>query len=315
MIIEDKIYGNFGITETILLDLIQSKTVQRLHGVSQFGLPDEFYHLSGYSRFQHSLGVLLLLKKLNAGIEEQIAGLLHDVSHTAFSHVIDIIWGNAALENFQDSKHLEILLKSDVKPILEKYQFDVHKIADCEQFGLLEQPAPNLCADRIDYTLQELSLREDSMLANGLASNLLAYNNKIIFNNMESAKIFANIYLKYNRESWASFEAVSRYYQLSNILKKSLEKNIIDKDDLWQNDKFVLDKIYKSNDADLIEKLELLKNKITTLRFNITINKKFRHVDPEVLVNNKLERLSNIYHNYRNALASEIKNNSNGTNI
>ena len=37
---------------------------------------------------------MLLIKKLGGSVEEQIAGLLHDVSHTAFSHVIDYVFDN-----------------------------------------------------------------------------------------------------------------------------------------------------------------------------------------------------------------------------
>jgi HD superfamily phosphohydrolase len=34
---------------------------------------------------------MLLVRRLGASLEEQIAALLHDVSHTAFSHVIDSV--------------------------------------------------------------------------------------------------------------------------------------------------------------------------------------------------------------------------------
>jgi len=50
------------------------------------------------TRFDHSVGVMLLIRKLGAGsspasalLKEQVAALLHDVSHTAFSHVIDYV--------------------------------------------------------------------------------------------------------------------------------------------------------------------------------------------------------------------------------
>ena len=36
----------------------------------------------------------MLLAKKGASLTEQIAGLIHDVSHTVFSHVIDRVVGN-----------------------------------------------------------------------------------------------------------------------------------------------------------------------------------------------------------------------------
>ena len=41
--------------------------------------------------FEHSLGVYLLLRRLGADRREQVAGLLHDISHTAFSHAVDFL--------------------------------------------------------------------------------------------------------------------------------------------------------------------------------------------------------------------------------
>ena len=45
-----------------------------------------------------------LLKKFGASTEEQIAGLIHDVSHSAFSHCIDYVLdeGSEKTHNHQD---------------------------------------------------------------------------------------------------------------------------------------------------------------------------------------------------------------------
>ena len=305
MRIKDKIYGEFDISEQVLVDLINSKAMQRLKGISQQGLPATHYNRLTHSRFEHSMGVFLLLRKLGAGLEEQISGLLHDVSHTAFSHVIDVLWGDPSIQDFQDKKHLEVLESSDVKGILEKYNFDIKKIADCEQFGLLERDLPDLCADRLDYTLQEVLLRGDSTLAKELANHLVVYKNGIIFNNLELTKTFSKIYLKFNRKYWAGFESVTRYYQLASILRDALDKNIINKKDVWEDDKYVLDKIYKSKDQDLTNRLEMLKDKVTTVRFNVVQPKKSRYVDPEILIDNKLTRLSLLDKDYAALLESE----------
>ena len=94
----DKIYGTYKITSPVIIKLLKSSPVQRLKKIAQFGVPDQLYHLKGYSRYDHSVGVFLLLRKLEASELEQIAGLLHDVSHTAFSHVIDYVYNMSELE-------------------------------------------------------------------------------------------------------------------------------------------------------------------------------------------------------------------------
>ncbi|MCJ7703374.1 MAG: HD domain-containing protein, partial [Anaerolineales bacterium] len=88
MIYSDPVYGPVEITEPVLLDLMESRAIQRLHGVLQHGVSALVGITSPTSRFEHSVGALLLVRRLGASLEEQVAALLHDISHTAFSHVI-----------------------------------------------------------------------------------------------------------------------------------------------------------------------------------------------------------------------------------
>lgn len=315
MLIKNKIYGEFEVGEEVLIELINSRALQRLKGVSQLGLPERFFHLKDFSRYTHSIGVFLLLRKLGAGIEEQIAGLLHDASHSVFSHIIDRIFGDPTKETYQDEKHYEILLRFDVKEILEKYNFNMERACDIESFGLLERDAPELCADRIDYTLQELSINNKTDLAKKLADALVAKDGVIVFNNLECAKEFAEIYLQYNREHWAGFEAVTRYHQTAEILKKAMSLGIINYDDLWTTDEEVIKKIYNSGREELITGFERMKNKETKIRFGIVAGKKFRHVDPHIFINNKICRLSLLDEEYKNKLEIERERSKSGVEI
>ena len=97
---KDSIYGEFDITEPVILALINSPVLQRLKGVSQAGYKPLYAKEIIVNRFDHSVGVCLLLNKYKAPIEEQIAGLIHDVSHSSFSHCIDY-----ALKGGSEKKH------------------------------------------------------------------------------------------------------------------------------------------------------------------------------------------------------------------
>ena len=138
MKIKDLVYGLEEITETVLIELIESAPIQRLKEIAQLGLPDEYHYRGGFSRYEHSVGVMILLRRLGANLEEQIAGLLHDVSHTAFSHVVDWVIGDPEKEDYQDENHLKMIKNPVLPSILEKFGFDYEIIANHKNFSLLE---------------------------------------------------------------------------------------------------------------------------------------------------------------------------------
>ncbi|MEH6979544.1 HD domain-containing protein, partial [Bacillus pseudomycoides] len=155
MIISDIIYGEFEV-DKVLEELILSKPVQRLKGVHQAGASYLINEKWNVTRFDHSVGVMLLIKKLGGSVEEQIAGLLHDISHTAFSHVIDFVFDNKD-EDYHEKIYSTVIKNSEIPGILAKYDYNYEDILfDDSKWTLLEQSAPDLCADRVDYTLRDM---------------------------------------------------------------------------------------------------------------------------------------------------------------
>ncbi|KAG2387733.1 hypothetical protein C9374_001327 [Naegleria lovaniensis] len=106
--IQDPIYGNMEFLPELptcssitILDiefsqllyrlLFTCNAVSRLSKIHQAGAA-WLWNVSTWNvtRLEHSIGVMLLIRKLKPlDLEQQLAGLLHDISHTAFSHVID----------------------------------------------------------------------------------------------------------------------------------------------------------------------------------------------------------------------------------
>lgn len=310
MIIKDNVYGEEKINEDVLIELINSDTLQRLKGVSQQGLPQDYYHRIVFSRFDHSVGALILLRRLDANIEEQLAGLLHDISHTAFSHVVDWVLGDPTKEDYQDNNHLNVIENSEVPRILKKYGFDYKKIADIESFSLLEKHAPSLCVDRFDYTIRELKDLGEDETVKMCVDALINLNGQMVFKTKESAEFFANAYLKLQKEHWAGNEARARYYILSNVLKKAIESNLITKEDLMKTDQFIIDILENSGNQEILEELNLLKNgfKIEESFEGIELKKKFRYIDPEVLINGYIVNLTESSSDYKNSLEKEKEN-------
>lgn len=310
MQLKDKIYGRDEIHSPVILELTNSKPLQRLKNICQYGVPDEFYHLKNYSRYDHSIGVFLLLRKLDASKEEQIAGLLHDISHTAFSHIIDWVLGDGKKEEYQDEKHEEFFHQSFVIKILKKYQFNPKRIAQHKNFKILEQEIPDLCADRLDYALKEFPLKT----ARYCFTKLTVKSGKIVFKNRKSAKTFALNFLKRQSVHWGGLEAVTRYRLFANAIRIALDEKIINLNDFWQDDSFILAKIKRAKNKKIERLFSILRKKSLKklAKSRIVAYKKFRYVDPEFLQDGKIFRLSKVDNSFKKYLEKTRELNSKG---
>lgn len=319
MKINHPIYGRQDIIEPVLVDLIRSDPLKRMKNIAQLGVPNKFYFLSGPSRFEHSLGVMILLKILGASLGEQVAGLLHDVSHLAFSHVFDWVVGNSKKENFQDKIHKKFIYNTKIPKILRKYGFSPGRIANLDNFNLLEREIPDLCADRIDYALIEFYLWANPKVISPVLKSLKNINGRIIFSNLKWAILFANTFLRCQREHWGGYRAVARYFLFSLIFKDALNKKILKIKDFYQTDDFIIKKLIKSKDKRILRQLKILENK--NLPRNIKgaerkiVWKKFRYVDPEVIVRGKIKKLSQISDKFKTLLKKERLHNQKGTEV
>ena len=101
-ILNDPIYGFIRIPNSLIFDIIEHASFQRLRRVSQMGLSNLVYPGANHTRFHHALGCLHLMQKainvlIAKGVkiskdEETalcIAILLHDIGHGAFSHALE----------------------------------------------------------------------------------------------------------------------------------------------------------------------------------------------------------------------------------
>jgi hypothetical protein len=99
--IDDAIHGSFTIIEPVLVDLLLSKPVERLRHVLQHGITGllGMTPSPAITRHEHSVGAMLLVRRAGGSIEAQAAALLHDIAHTALSHVVDGVFGYVVHED------------------------------------------------------------------------------------------------------------------------------------------------------------------------------------------------------------------------
>jgi len=307
MEIIDCVYGKEIIIEDILIDLINSKMVQRLKGINQLGLPPEWHYGVKFTRYEHSIGTLILLRRFCVNLNEQIAGLLHDVSHAAFSHTYDYFLENEA-EDHGDNIFFDFLKKDkEIVDIFNKHNIDINKFKNFELFALLDKEKPKLCADRIDYTLREWYHFKDQKEARDLFSKLIVKNNNFYFKDKMSAKRFAEIYHLFSTTHWGGPEHITKYCIFADALKQAVKIDLICLDDFWKNDKFILDKLKVSNDKIIQDKLTQLKTK----KFDIRNYKcKFRYVDPEYIdEHNNCVVLTTADKEYKEIIEKRLKEN------
>lgn len=309
MKIKDKIYGELEIEEPVILELVNSKNVRRLKNLSMVGLPQEYWHKPIFSRYEHSIGVFLLLRKLGAEIEEQVAGLLHDVSHTAFSHVVDWVLGDRTKEDFQDSIHSETIRNSNIPKVLDKYGIDSEKISKLDKFSLLDSNIPDLCVDRFDYAIREIIRFEALENIDLILKTLSNLDGKLVFTSQKAAEIFSRGFLKCQAEHWGGEESKARYHLLADALKYALNQGILSEKDFRKTDFEVLEILNNTQDEKIERILIALKTgiKVVEDEAGFSLPKKIRYVDPQILLNSQIIKLSEISEEYRAHLDNFIQ--------
>lgn len=301
-LIFNTIYGKFTISEPILVALVNHPAIQRLKKVRQYGIEYYFYRKEEYSRFDHSLGVLYLTRRYGGSLNEQIASLLHDVSHTVFSHLSDFIYKGGQTENsYQDDIHKKYLYKSGLSSVLNKFEISVDQVLPKKDtFKILEQPIPEICTDRLEYNLFGgylegiLNLDEIEIILKDLNYE----QGQWFFNNKGVAKKFANVSLYLTNEKWTSPGLLVRHILGSKLIKRALKIGIIDSWFIHNSvDDVVWNKIISNNDKsirDWINKLKNFENSyiLDSKDFDLFMKPKFRGIDPLIKIDNRLIRLS-----------------------
>ncbi|KHF37985.1 HD domain-containing protein [Halalkalibacter okhensis] len=293
MYIYDKIYGEFKV-DKVLEELILSEPVQRLKGIHQGGASYLVNEKWNETRFDHSVGVMLLIRKLGGSLEEQIAGLLHDVSHTAFSHVIDFVFENKE-EDYHEKIYSAVVKNSEIPAILAKYDLNYEEILfDDSKWTLLEQSAPELCADRVDYTLRDMYAYGNISLeeVKRFLHDLIVSEGKMHLQNIEVAEWFVETYYKEVIDFFMDPLNIYGYDMLAKTLKLSLEKNILTINDFLDKDDDLLNKIKSSDDKELLGLLRKLNPNVQVKEdrenFDLHRKNKLRMINPSIYRNGEL---------------------------
>lgn len=179
--------------DNLALSIINTTPFQRLHYIKQTGLLYKVFPTATHTRFQHSLGVYHVTRKLLNKLEENhqvlglthrqkqlicIAGLVHDLGHGPFSHLYDdylkhkrghetndetMILPTHEERSCQILKHImqtpHPITKEKINLNMEEYIF----ICDCISkpqpgkwyYHIINNPYSSFDVDKIDYLLRD----------------------------------------------------------------------------------------------------------------------------------------------------------------
>ncbi|MFC3419136.1 HD domain-containing protein [Salinicoccus hispanicus] len=164
-VFKDPVHRYIHVRDQVIWDLIKTKEFQRLRRIKQLGTLYLAFHSAEHSRFNHSLGVYEIVRRMVVNFQEfkewnnedrllaLAAALLHDLGHGPFSHCFETIF---------DTDHEEftrkiILGNTEVNAVLKKVSVDfpleVAKVIDKthENKLVVSMISSQIDADRMDY--------------------------------------------------------------------------------------------------------------------------------------------------------------------
>lgn len=274
------------------------KQIQRLKGVHQGGASHLVNPKWNVTRYEHSIGTMLLVRMMGGSIEEQIAGLLHDISHTAFSHVVDFALKHSD-EDYHEIIYDEIVENSHIPKILSKYGYDYKDILFNEaKWTILEKSAPKLCADRVDYTLRDMFhygfISHEEV--QDFLKNLTIVDNQMVITSIESCEWFVDTYYKEVIGFFLLPLNIFANNRLARALEISLSLNEITLDDILKEDKDVYALLEKSNSNEVLSLINSLNGNVNLIEdkenYDIFQKNKLRIIDPTVVIDGKLFKSS-----------------------
>jgi len=298
----------------LALSLISLPAFERLYHIGQygsywFGIPE-----ADTNRAEHSLGVYYLLRHFGASREEQIAGLLHDISHTVFSHVIDYVWANDSQgQTSQDKSHAAIIAQEPVKGMLERFGFDCRVIGDLERHKLLDRELPDLCADRLDYFLRDSVCYKEITPeeAMGILKKLDLANSTIAVIDADVARFLVKHSIMMTWKHWGPAWGCFMFERTAEAIRLAFQEGLITKADFFSTDKEIWQKIKQSANPKIlkavsdVENIRQIKLCLDEKDYDYHLYSKFRVMDPLVLTSAGTRRVTEIFPELAKTLAEE----------
>ena len=242
-----------------------------------------------YSRFDHSVGVALLIWRFTGDARQTLAGLFHDIATPCFAHVVDFMLGDSMKqEATEDGTRPAIEGSKAIQAVLRGLGLATDDVADYHLYPVADNDSPRLSADRLEYTLGNLvnygliSRDRAAWMLDALAV-LRGEDGRpeLGFARLDAALAFARGALDTGRIYVSEPDRFSMQ-TLAVLLMEALRAGAIDMADLWRDEPFLIAKLCRNGAFEQKWARYCRYSRIVHDPGGIVVRAKKRYIDPLV---------------------------------
>lgn len=228
-----------------MLSVIDHPRFQRLRGIKQLGMAYLVYPGAQHTRFEHSLGVLHLATSVSSLLdfsEEdtmilQFTGLLHDIGHGPFSHIMESL-GDPSHEK----RGADIIRTTEIKDILAEAGIDPSAIANTILGNTRLSPfiSSEIDIDRMDYLLRDAHYTGVSTALDSgrLSAVMQLENDALVFRESGLGAVEALLLARFMMYPYVYYHHTARSAErmLARAIELHIEEGEATIDELWAMD-------------------------------------------------------------------------------
>jgi HD superfamily phosphohydrolase len=259
VVVYDDVWAPLGflIKDIKIIKLLETNAINNLKYLSQNGASNyimtPFGKKSKVTRFDHSIGCMILTLKVGGTIDDAIVALLHDVMHLPFSHTIDHLLGSES-ESYHE-QHKDSLLEKYEDEFIKILGDDWKKYFNEERFPIVKLNNP-FAIDVCDYTMRDLfwlGIVNEKTVQKCLLFTTVD-NGYLKCLNKETKKIWKRLSKIINDTVYAASWNFADNYYFSESIKVIIERGEITKNEIINYDSNTECNIYEKIKDIFIEK-------------------------------------------------------------
>lgn len=265
-----------------------------------------------YSRFDHSVGVALLVWRFTGDVRQTLAGLFHDIATPCFAHVVDFMLGDSMTQEATEGGTRAAIERSDsIQALLRQYKLVTDDVADYHRYPIADNDSPRLSADRLEYTIGNLVNYEfiPRDRAKWMLDALAVLRDEdgreeLGFVDPEAAAAFANGAMDMGRIYVSEPDRFSMQ-MLAELLARARDAGVIAMEDLWRDEPHLIDKLCR--DARFADQWRRYRRygEIVHGEGGIVVRAKKRYIDPLVKNRGRVSQMDAAFRERVDAFLSE----------